>query len=104
MLPSYQVAEPQSVCLAQRVMVDFEHVSVKMCQGQGCHNDFYDGEKTVFFKKGLVQGRCEPVVNSDVWNTKTLVKTVGNWLVRGWDNVDEEKVSSTSSDRMRHGC
>jgi hypothetical protein len=91
--PSHQTPEPASVCLAENVVVDFGKLGVTMCQGLGCHNDFYDGDKTVFFKPGVVRGRCRPVVSHDEgWNTNNLVKTVGNWLVRSWVNLEDSEV------------
>lgn len=79
------------MCLAENVVVDFSRLGVSLCEGNGCHFDFYDGEKTVFFKPGIVRGSCRQVVSADDgWNTRNLVKTVGNWLVRGWENLEDK--------------
>jgi hypothetical protein len=79
------------VCLAENVVVDFSRLGVSLCEGNGCHFDFYDGEKTVFFKPGIVRGSCRQVVSAkDGWNTDNLVKTVGNWLVRSWENLEDK--------------
>jgi hypothetical protein len=97
LVPSHQTPEPHSVCLAENVVVDFGRLGVQLCEGNGCHNDVYDGEKTIFFKPGVVRGNCRQVVAADEgWNTNNLVKTVGNWLVRSWQNLEDSPLEAKS--------
>jgi hypothetical protein len=89
LVPSHQTPEPQSVCLIRRVVVDFGRLRVALCTGEGCHKDFYDHDKTLFFEQGTMRGSCRQLVSAkDGWNAKNLVKTAGFWLIRGWENID----------------